>query len=97
MCSWCNNLNSAIQDLMMNDYSGVPIGERIEFYPWDKTKEYKIKIELWYEKEHGRDKKEFLVELSMQDTNKGKGYGIRMVAPIKYCPNCGKELIAKLT
>jgi len=33
----------------------------------------------------------------MQDTNKGKGYGIRMVAPIKYCPNCGKELIAKLT
>jgi len=96
MCNWCGRLDQAMIDLREWNYSGVAIHkEKIEFYPWDKTEEDKVRIELWYTQEHGRDKREFLIELGMQDKNRGKGSGIRMVAPIKYCPNCGKKLIAK--
>ena len=89
MCDWCNRLEESLQRLKEHDYLGVPIGNRINFYPWDKVEKDRVEIELWYDKEHGMKKREFLIELAMWESN---GSGTRMVAPIKYCPNCGRLL-----
>lgn len=89
ICNWCQDLEVQLEELKNNDYTGVSIGKTNYFYPWDKTEIDKISIQLWYDREHGMEKRDFLVELGMKEEN---GSGTRMVAPIKYCPNCGRKL-----
>ena len=89
LCDWCINLESSIEDILEKDYTGVSIGKNINFYPWDKKEENKIIIQLWYDKECGMDQRDFLIELMMKDVD---GSGVHLVAPIKFCPNCGRNL-----
>jgi hypothetical protein len=87
MCKWCNKLNT-LKSRLQEYNAGYMIGESINFKPWDDCED--VRIELWYDKEYGMKNKEFLLELGHRE--KDSTSGIRLVAPVKYCPNCGKKL-----
>jgi hypothetical protein len=87
MCGWCNKLET-LKERLEQFPAGYPIGKEANYMPWGVNDI--IKINLWYDKEHGMKNREFLMELSYSENNNDKA--IRLIAPIKYCPNCGKEL-----
>lgn len=89
ICSWCQDLEKSLKEIKEKDYTGISIGKINYFYPWDNIETNKISVQLWYDQEHGMEKRDFLIELGMK---KEDGSGRRMVAPIKYCPNCGRKL-----
>lgn len=88
MCDWCCKLDERMRTIQEDIHNGVCIGKPIKFYPWDKEDE--IEINLWYMQEYGMDKKDFLIELEIWDS-KDKKNGTRIIAPIKFCPNCGRK------
>jgi hypothetical protein len=87
MCVWCDKLNT-LKERLENYDAGYLIGKEVNYMPWGK--EDIIKISLWYEKEYGMADKGFLIELSYSENNDSRS--IRLIAPIKYCPNCGNKL-----
>lgn len=89
MCKLCEDIKIAKIKIDNTKCSGVSLGRTSKSKVWED--EYPIEMTLWYDKEGNMKSRTTLIELSMCTDDEGNG--VRLIYPVKYCPNCGEKLV----